>query len=225
MITILEGTDKAPLQKIGQYAGLCWNSPTDNPEKNIKRAKECITSGHGRVLEYANIEFIASEYSARCIRELYTHIGGGPTRLQESTRYVNCEQFDYYEPPLVLSNPDVECVYTNTMDAIKAGYAKLIELGMSKEDAANVLPLGMNSKVVMKCNLRMLENFMNMRLCSRAYKEIRTLANELRDNLKGISPEWEWICGALLVPKCEKFGYCTEAKCCGRKPKKSEVIV
>ena len=101
MITIFDSTDKYPLQKIGKMAGVCWNSPVDDAEKNIKRAKECILSGHGRVLEYVDIELCIEKYSARAIREYYTHIAGGPTRLQESTRYVNCENFDYYLPVTV----------------------------------------------------------------------------------------------------------------------------
>ena len=61
-----------PLQHIGVVAGTCWNAPTDNVEKNIKRAKSCIISGHGRVMEYVDVELVLSGLSARCFRELYT---------------------------------------------------------------------------------------------------------------------------------------------------------
>ena len=34
MIEILNTTDKFPLQKIGQMAGVCWGSKTDDVEKS-----------------------------------------------------------------------------------------------------------------------------------------------------------------------------------------------
>ncbi len=220
MIQIFDSTDKYPLQKIGKMAGVCWNSPIDDIEKNIKRAKECIKSGHGRVLEYVDIELCISEYSARAIREYYTHIGGGPTRLQESTRYVNCETFKYFVPPTVKASPDSQAAYEECINFIKSKYAELIEKGVSKEDAANVLPLGMYTKIVDKRNLRNMIALMNQRLCSRAYSEIRTMANEIKSSLASYSDEWKWICENLFVPKCDVSGFCTESKCCGRRPKK-----
>ena len=219
MVKVLSETTEFPLQKMGEMAGICWNSPTDDVEKNINRAKDCIQSGHGRVLEFVDIELCLEGYSARCIREYYTHIGGSPTRLQESTRYVNCEDFAFYIPSTVKS--EVALIeYKHCMNNIAVSYANLLELGVSREDAANVLPLGMATKIVDKRNLRNLINLMNQRLCSRAYSEIRVLANEIKGELSKISPEWAWICEVLFVPKCEASGFCTEKQSCGRKPRK-----
>lgn len=220
MIEIFDTTDKFPLQKIGKFAGVCWNSPIDNEEKNIARAKDCILSGHGRVLEYVDIELCISNYSARAIREYYTHIGGSPTRLQESTRYVNCEKFEYFLPPTVKNKDSALKIYKESMDFISKKYAELLELGVSKEDCANILPLGMMTKIVDKRNLRNMINLMNQRLCTRAYCEIRTLANEIKTALSNYSEEWKWICENLFVPKCDVAGFCTEKKCCGRKKTK-----
>lgn len=220
MITIFDTTDKYPLQKIGKMAGVCWNSPVDDAEKNIRRAKDCILSGHGRVMEYVDIELCIEQYSARAIREYYTHIGGGPTRLQESTRYVNCEKFDYYLPPTAKKSPEAQAAYSECMENIRKSYAKLMEAGVSKEDAANILPLGMMTKIVDKRNLRNMINLMNQRLCTRAYVEIRQMANEIKQALSDYSEEWKWICENLFVPKCDVTGFCIEAKCCGRRPKK-----
>ena len=49
-IKIDEHTTKDPLALMGKMDGECWVVPTNNTEKNIDRAKDCITSGHGRVL-------------------------------------------------------------------------------------------------------------------------------------------------------------------------------
>ena len=84
-IILLPETTKNPITLIGERAGICWGADISNKEKNYKRGLDCILSNHGRTLEYVNVEMIIDGYSARVIREWYTHIGGAPTRLQAST--------------------------------------------------------------------------------------------------------------------------------------------
>lgn len=216
---------KNPLQFIGKCAGVCWNAPIDDAEKNRKRAISCIKSGHGRVIEFPDITMVLDGFSSRCVREIYTHIGGAPTRVQSSTRYVDATDFHYYVPPKVAANEKANSVYNDGMDRIAETYGKLLDLGITKEDAANQLPLGMETKIVWKINVRTLINFMNKRLCTRALKEIRDFANELKNLLASVDDEWKWICDNLFVPTCEQYKYmnpdacfCLEKQCCGRHP-------
>lgn len=121
-------------------------------------------------MEYVDIEVVISDCSARCMREIYTHIAGA-SRLQSSTRYVSEEDgFDYYIPPKIDNDLNKKTIFTDTMANIQNGYNGLLEIGATKEDAANLLPLGMDSKMVWKINLRSLVNFMNKRLCTRALR-------------------------------------------------------
>lgn len=212
MINILAGT-KTPLTDIGVAAGICWNAPIKDNNKNVNRALDCIRSGHGRVMEYPDITVSIKGYSARCIRELYTHIIG-TTRLQESTRYVDCNAFEYFDP--TKGNDKQTLVYNQTMKTISDAYKELLEAGMSKEDAANILPLGMSSGIVLKINARALEHLANMRLCTRAYKEIRQLVIELKRELSKYSIQWRMFAEEFMVPKCKKELFCNESKCCGK---------
>lgn len=224
-IEIIKLTEN-PLQHIGKVAGTCWNAPIDDSEKNIKRAKNCIISGHGRVMEYVDIEVVLEDLSARCAREIYTHIAG-TSRLQASTRYISEENgFGYYTPPKIESQQETEIPYIVGMKQIQESYNTLLERGIAKEDAANLLPLGMNTKMVWKINLRSLVNFMNKRLCTRALREIREFATDLKNLLAEQNDEWSWIAQALFVPQCEIYKYrnenlvfCPEAQCCGRHKK------
>ena len=79
MITILKETPEKPITLMGERAGVCWGGDIRKEEKNYRRGLDCIKSGHHRVLEYVNVEMILDGYSARVIREWYTHIGGAPT--------------------------------------------------------------------------------------------------------------------------------------------------
>lgn len=224
-IKIKKYTTEYPLQMIGDCAGICWGANTEDVEKNIKRAWDCIDSGHERAEEFPDIYMVIDGYSAKCLRELYTHIGGAPTRLQASTRYIDYEKgFNIVTPPSVEKNNDAAEVWYKAISDIKAAMGALKVLGIPNEDLTNLLPLAYQSKMVWKVNLRTLVHFMQKRRCNRSYWEIRNLCNEICKELSNYSEEWEQLVKALFVPECEFFGYCRENKSCGRKPKKSDII-
>jgi thymidylate synthase (FAD) len=218
-IIILPETTKNPITLIGKRAGVCWGSDISDNEKNYKRGMECIMAQHGRTLEYVNVEMIIDGYSARVIREFYTHIGGAPTRLQASTRYINYNDFNYIVPKSIKNSKDNEAweLYSSAIRVIKQTCANLENIGLPREDIAMLLPLGMTTKIVDKRNLRNLIDMSHQRMCTRAYWEYRELFNDICVSLSKVSNEWKWIVDNLFKPKCEVLGYCLEKKSCGRK--------
>lgn len=228
MIEIKKYTTEYPLQMIGELSGICFGANTEDIEKNIKRAWDCVDSGHERTEEFPDIYMVIDGYSAKCLRELYTHIGGAPTRLQESTRYIDYEKrgVPVVTPPSILRSELASEVWFETIEHIKNGMKKLKSLGIPNEDSTNLLPLAYKSKMVWKVNLRTLVHFMQMRLCNKSYLEIRNLCKELKEVLSSYSSEWKLLCDVLFVPKCEQykylnngFCYCNENKSCGKYPK------
>lgn len=223
MVTILEETTKNPITLMGARAGVCWGADVADNEKNYKRGMDCIKSGHGRVMEYVNVEMVIDGYSARMIREWYTHIGGAPTRLQASTRYIDYKTFDIVVPPsIVKAGKAAEDAVNETLNKIKETLKFLEESGVPREDCAMLLPLGMTTKIVDKRNLRNLVDMSHQRMCTRAYWEYRKLFAELSEKLSAYSDEWKTLVDMLFQPKCELAGFCTEKKSCGRKPKKND---
>lgn len=221
-VTILSETTKKPVSLIGERAGICWGADITNAEKNYKRGLDCIEANHGRTLEYVNVELVIDGYSARVIREWYTHLGGAPTRLQASTRYIDYSNFEYVIPPEVAKNDEAKKIYEDTMKAITAAGKALEELGIPREDSAMLLPLGMSTKIVDKRNLRNLIDMSRQRMCTRAYWEYRELFSDICKALREYSEEWAFIIDTQMKPKCDVLGYCPETYCCGRKPKKEE---
>ncbi len=219
IITILPETTKNPITLMGQRAGICWNANVSDDGKNYKRGVDCIKSGHGRVMEYVNVEMVLDGYSARVIREWYTHLGGAPTRLQASTRYINYENFGYIVPNSINRNEEAITIYTRVMKFISAGLQDLDNIGIPREDASMILPLGMTTKIVDKRNLRNIIDMSRQRMCNRAYWEYRELFKDICNALREYSDEWEWIVDNLFHAKCDEVGYCTESKSCGRRPK------
>lgn len=219
-VTILNSTTREPYNLIGQMAGCCWGANTEDWEKNYKRGVDCIQSRHGRTWEYVEVYMVLDHYSARVIREFYTHIGGAPTRLQESTRYVDCSNFNYVLPPKIAQNITAQNKYHETMQTIANAIETLEELGIPREDSAMLLPLGMETKIVVRMNLRTLVDMAHQRLCTRAYWEYRQLMKDIMNSLSLYSVQWEDIVATLFVPKCKDDGFCREKHCCGLAPKK-----
>jgi thymidylate synthase (FAD) len=104
------------------------------------------------------------------------------------------------------------------MQTISNAVTELEDLGIPREDSAMLLPLGMETKVVVKMNLRTLVSMAHQRLCSRAYWEYHALMKDLKNALADYSVEWETLVSELFVPKCEACGFCTEKYSCGRAP-------
>lgn len=215
-VTIKEYTTKNPITMIGEMAAVCVGVCSDNEIKNYKRGLDCLSSEHGRTYEFPDVYMEIEGYSARVIREWYTHILGSPTRLQESTRYVwDKEGFDYVIPDSIAQNAYTYSIYTDAMTAIQRAAGKLAEQGVPKEDAALLFPLGMTTKIVDKRNLRNLIEMSHQRMCNRAYHEYRDMFADIYKALRDYSDEWKYIVDTYFMPKCEYYGVCKEKKSCG----------
>lgn len=219
-VTILPETTKDPISLIGRRAGICWGADITDSEKNYKRGLDCIENNHGRTIEFSNVEAFIDGYSARVIREWYTHIGGSPTRMQSSTRYINYDNFDYIIPKSINSNKTALTTYKAIMKLIGKAMKSLESLGIPREDIANVLPLGMTTSIVDKRNFRNVIDMSRNRMCNRAYWEFRQLFKDYITALSDYSDEWKTIIEMTIMPKCEALGYCPEKRGCGKYPKR-----
>ena len=223
-VIVLDRTTKNPISFMGYTAGYCWNADIEDEDKNFKRGLNCIESGHHRVMEYPQIYLEIDGYSARVIREWSRHIGGLPTYLQASTRYVDYSNFDCVIPKSIESDVKTRWIYCDTMEEIAKNVEKLIKLGVPKEDAAMLLPLGMQTKIIWRGNLRTLYDMSRVRLCNRAYWEYRELLKEVLLRLSVYDDEWNFLINEakIFVPKCDDYGFCNEKNGCGRKPRRVE---
>lgn len=219
-VIIQEYTTKTPITMIGEQAGICWGADISNKEKNYKRGIECLNNKHGRTFEFPDVYTIIDGYSARVIREWYTHIGGSPTRLQASTRYIDYNNFDYVIPKSIKEKVSAEMIYKSMMNDIQMYLSVLEELEIPREDIAMGLPLGMCTKITDKRNLRNLIDMSRQRMCNRAYWEYREMFRDYCYALKNYSKEWEYLVANYFKPKCEEYGYCEEKFSCGRKERR-----
>ena len=210
---------------IGYEAGVCWGADVSNKERNYKRGIECLENEHGRTFEFPDVYMTIDGYSARVIREWYTHIGCLPARLQASTRYIDYDNFDYVIPPSIKNAPaGAYIAYTDVIDSIRDGLKRLEALGIPREDSALLLPLGMETKIVDKRNLRNLIDMSHQRMCTRAYHEYRQMFKDICNALRDYSDEWAYLVDNYFVPKCKYMGFCKEKHSCGMMPKRDRGV-
>lgn len=225
-VTILSETTKDPISLMGRRAGICWGADISNNEKNYKRGLDCIESNHGRVMEFPDVHMILDGYSAKCLREYYTHIGCLPSRLQSSTRYIDYSKgdgFDYIIPPTIAKNHQAALEWQTEMKRINSLIGRFInQYKIPVEDATMALPIAYSSKMVDKRNTRNLIDMSRNRMCSRAYWEFRQLFTDIINALKEYSSEWATLIELEFKPKCEYLGYCPEKHSCGKMPKKGD---
>jgi len=188
-------------------------------EKMLKLIKNVVASGHHSTIEHIQVSFAISNVSRACTHQLVRH------RLmsfsQKSQRYVQEKgQFDYIIPPTIERNPELKAKFEDFMGEISNKYQEFVEAGIPAEDARFVLPNAAASSLVASLNLRELIHLAQLRLCTRAQYEIRTMVKAMCDEIVKEEP---WL-KDYLVPKCEFFGFCDEHKSCGRKITKAELF-
>ena len=203
-----------------------FNTITDNSEaaleKRVKLIKQVFNSGHLSIAEHASVTFLISGVDRALTHQLVRH-RAGVVFSQQSQRYCNLEAtFDYVIPKEIEKNLEALDMFKQTMETIHTVYNTLINMGIKAEDARAVLPNACCTNLTMTVNLRELTQICELRLCSCAQYEIRTLVNMMAFAVKSALP----FMAEYLVPKCERLGYCNESKdrSCGRKKLKKDVL-
>lgn len=224
-VRILDHTAK-PLQSIYAAARTCYSSETPQAIHRSKpeRAKmetlvrKTIEAGHHSVLEHAIFVFALSGVSRACSHQLVRHRVASFS--QQSQRYVRASKPDYVTPPSIAASKPLHQEYQRAIDNLFALYGRFTAQGIPNEDARFLLPNAAVTHLVMSMNLRELIHVSALRLCTNSQWEIRNLFRAVKEALARLDP----FLGSLLQPRCEDLGYCPEMHCCGRFPRKADVL-
>ncbi len=177
------------------------------PEKYLRKI---VKNGHMSIIEHNVFVFYISGISRACSHQLVRKRIASFS--QQSQRYVNAENFDYVVP----SSIEKSEYATEYKEAIKQNlslYQKMVENGISKEDARYVLPNSTSTQLIVSMNAHGLVDFFIRRICTRSQWEIRKLAEMMLDEVKKVAP----IIFKDLGSYCDFYGYCPENdKSCGK---------
>lgn len=205
-------------------------------DKRWKLVTKVLDSGHQSVAEHVYFTFAIEGISRACSHQLVRH-RAGIVFSQQSQRYVEIKESlqelrDIREHGGVANTAGiVEKYFVRNQDGMSGlkyaeldcliEYRRLIEEeGMAPEDARAILPNSTKTNITMSVNLRELIHLCNLRLCTRAQKEIRELFSLIKAEVVNFQPRL----AKYLVPTCEINDICYEHQCCGRKPHIDEVM-
>lgn len=191
-----------------------YNEAPDE-DKMLNLISRVISSGHYSTIEHIQLSFAVCDVSRACTHQLVRH--RHMSFSQKSQRYVKEKgEFDYIIPPEIASNTELAQKFDKHMQEVASLYQEFVNNGIKAEDARAILPNAASSSIVVSMNLRELIHVANLRLCTRAQLEVRTLIKKMCEE---VIKEEPWL-KSHLVPKCERLGYCDEDKSCGRMPQK-----
>ena len=174
MVELLDITENA-LEKIGRYAGICYNS-SQEPKACVRRAVACKDKGHLATLRFATATFHVSGISRICSHQFVRskHLDF----LQRSQRY--CEE-DI--PQHVYPGTKMDTRISSAYQSAYAVYQELIAAGVKKEDARFVLPEGTCTELVVTGNFQAWLDFIKLRADVHAQWEIRAVAKAINNEL------------------------------------------
>ena len=202
-----------PERAIATAARLCYAPvgakelmETMPPERVSSVLTTIMKSGHFSTLEHASYTFAIDGVSRALTHQLVRH------RLasfnQQSQRYVRFgADLEVVKPATIAESDEANAVFDGIIEATKAAYAELMELGIPAEDARYVLPNAAETKIVVTMNVRELLHFFELRCCNRAQWEIRELAHRMLELARPTAPFIFGDAGAPCV-----HGACPEGK-------------
>jgi thymidylate synthase (FAD) len=166
--------------------------------------------GHTSPLEHVSFTF-GIEGSRAALNQLVRHRIASYS--QQSQRYVRLDHLECVVPPAVAASAEAQAIFTRVSAETHRAYCDLLDLGIAKEDARYVLPVGALSRIVATYNARSLYNLFALRCCERAQWEIRDIAREMLADVRAEAPRLFAKAGA----PCETQGICREGKLsCGK---------
>lgn len=190
-VSLLDSTVD-PLFVISMCARTCYNSRAkDDINTRAQFVKGLIKSGHTSVLENAIATFDIKGISRACQNQIVRHRIGCSYCVQ-SMRYVNVEDNEIIIPrKLFMEWPDAP----EASNEIRKMYKELLNIGVPKEDARYLLPLGTATNMTMTMNFRAIRHFLKLRLDKKAQWEIQQVAYAI---YKICLEKWGWLVEDLI---------------------------
>lgn len=191
-VKLLRATED-PVQLIADIAGECYDKP---PKDALERVKMLYRNGHESVFEHVYFTFRIEGISRIETHQQIRHRHCAYT--QRSQRYCNEENQAYVMPDSI--HEKCEGLFNSVVQVAQESYKIAISNGVPKEDARYMLPHGIETSIVVSCNLRELIHLANERMCSHAQWEIRECVKKMCDL---VPKELHF----MLTPRCGRPTY------------------
>lgn len=206
----------------------CVSKEIPEDVEDLNSLVHAMKSGHTSVAENASFTFSIEGVSRVLETQLVRHRIGASFAIQ-SGRYVAKGPTDMVIPQSIEDamaddrengNGYLDEVFDRYKEAVDELATSMKMVGVKDQDIRYFYPQGAKTNIVMTMNGRELLHWLSLRLCTRAQKEHRELAEKILKLVKEVSPTIFEDAG----PSCVRDGFCRESKSCGRAPKLEKVL-
>jgi thymidylate synthase (FAD) len=183
------------LEKIEQVARTCYKSEGKIQEGSAaKMVASLIKSGHEAMLEHASVtvKFVVDRgISHELVRHRLASFA------QESTRYCNYSKDDFGSeitfiiPEYLEYKSEGWNIWKESMKQAEDAYFKMLDFGLSPQQARAVLPNSLKTEVVMTANLREWRHFFKLRALGttgKPHPQMLEVAVPLLEDMKNLIP-------------------------------------
>lgn len=183
------------LQKIETAARTCYKSEGKIQEGSAaKLVAGLIKSGHEAMLEHASVtvRFVVDRgISHELVRHRLASFA------QESTRYCNYSKDDFGSeitfiiPDYLEYKSEGWNIWKESMKQAEDAYFKMLDFGLSPQQARAVLPNSLKTEVVMTANLREWRHFFKLRALGttgKPHPQMLEVAVPLLEDMKNLIP-------------------------------------
>lgn len=180
------------LNKIERCGRVCYKSEGKIEEGSAaKFVAGLIKRGHEAVLEHASVtvKFVVDRgVSHEIVRHRLA------SYCQESTRYCNYSKEDFGSeitfiiPEYLEYKSEGWNIWKSAMKAAEDAYFKLLEFGLSPQEARAVLPNSTKTEIIMTANLREWRHFFKLRCANAAHPQMKEVTRPLLEYFKKLIP-------------------------------------
>lgn len=180
-VEIMTTEDYISMIKRIELAGrTCYKSEENVKEDSAERFIMAIMNkNHESVLEHANVT-VRVVCDRGVTHEIVRHRIASYS--QESTRYCNYSndkfgnEITVIEPCFLENGTENYDLWLNSCENAERMYFKMLENGMTPQEARSVLPNSLKTEIVMTMNVRSWRNFFKLRCSKEAHPQMREVA-------------------------------------------------
>lgn len=180
------------LRRIEIIGRVCYKSEDRITEDSSKKfISSILKNGHESVIEHEKIS-VRIICDRGVTHEIVRHRIASYS--QESTRYCNYsnekfgKELTLIKPIFWEENSEQYKLWLESMDQIEKAYNKMIEIGVTPQEARSILPNSLKTEIVVTMNLREWRHFFKLRTSTKAHPQMREVACKILDEFKGIVP-------------------------------------
>jgi thymidylate synthase (FAD) len=177
------------IEKAGRVCYKSENSITENSADSFIR--RILQSGHESVIEHEKVT-VRLICDRGVTHEIVRHRIASYS--QESTRYCNYSkdkfgnELTFIEPCFWEKNSEPYKIWETEMQNIEKSYNKMVEMGVTPEQARSILPNSLKTEIIVTMDLREWRHFFKLRTSPKSHPQMREIAIPLLQEFQKILP-------------------------------------